>query len=443
MSDANSGQYATAPVPEEATVPGWRVGLIVASFSVALPAFLYGAESGLALGLRQAVLAALLGGIIICAGGSVTALVSVRTRLTTYLLVQRSFGQVGAGLVNLVMALVQLGWFGVNVSFFGDAVLALVDKVYGAHVQFAPIVIAGSVLMTISTAFGFRMLEKLALITVPLLAIAFGAVCIAAIQRHGIALAASNVPPVPMTFGVAVSALIGGNMVAIATMPDLTRFIRTTRGAVGAMGISYPIAAPLVTLVAALTALATGKTDIMALIVAFGFGAPALLLVIFSSWTLNALNLYSASLSLSATFPKIPPVAFTLAGGAIGAAFAVVGIINAFVPFLLALGLVIPPIAAIYVIDVLAPFGAARMKLNRSVSPTFSWPAITTWIGSVAIVVPLEYYGHSLTGVSTLDSTIVAAAAYSVVCGIRVAKYGKNSAIVQEELRAAGRDGNQ
>lgn len=415
MADVAAEQYATAPVPEHATVPGWRVALIISSFSIALPAFLYGAQAGLALGLDRAVLSAFIGGLVLCAGGCLTAVISVRTRLTTYLLVQQSFGQFGAVWVNVVMAVVQLGWFGVNVSFFAEAMLALVNQLYGAHVQLATFLIAGSVLMTVSTIYGFRMLERLALVTVPLFGVALAAVCFAAVHRHGIVLMPRFAAPVPMTFGVALSAQIGGNMVAITTMPDLTRFIRNSRGAISAMTLSYPLAAPFVMLMSALTALATGQTDIMSLIVGFGFGAPALILLVLSSWTLNALNLYSASLSLSATFPRVSPTAFTIGGGIVGAAFGLAGIINAFVPFLLALGVVIPPIAAIYVIDAFGLLDGARVARGSGASPATNWVAIATWLGSIAIVVPLDLYRHSFTGVSTLDATIVAAIAYLAV----------------------------
>ena len=414
MADPAAEQYATAPVPEHATVPWWRVALIITSFSVALPAFLYGAQVGLALGLKKAILSAFIGGFVLCAGACLTAVISVRTRLTTYLLVQKSFGRSGALAVNVVMAVVQLGWFGVNVSFFAEAMLALVNQLYGAHVQFATFLIAGSALMTVSTIYGFRMLERLALVTVPLFGVALAAVCFAAVHRHGVVLMPRTAPPVPMTFGVALSAQIGANMVAIATMPDLTRFIRGSGGAISAMTLSYPLAAPFMMLVSAATALATGQTDIMSLIVGFGFGAPALILLVLSSWTLNALNLYSASLSLSATFPRISPTAFTVTGGIVGAAFGLAGIINAFVPFLLALGVVIPPIAAIYVIDALGILGSPGVA-SGSGAGAVNWLAMATWLGSIAIVVPLDLYWRPFTGVSTLDATIVAAIAYLVV----------------------------
>lgn len=425
MADPAAEQYANAPVPEHATVPWWRVALIITSFSIALPAFLYGAQAGLALGLKKAVLSAFIGGLVLCAGGCLTAVISVRTRLTTYLLVQKSFGRSGALSVNVVMAVVQLGWFGVNVSFFAEAMQALVNQLYGAHVPFATFLIVGSVLMTVSTIYGFRMLERLALVTVPLFGVALTAVCYAAVHRHGFVLVPRIVPPVSMTFGIALSAQIGGNMVAITTMPDLTRFIRGSRGAVSAMTLSYPIAAPIMMLLSAATALATGQTDIMSLIVGFGFGAPALLLLVLSSWTLNALNLYSASLSLSATFPRISPAVFTICGGIVGAAFGLAGIINEFVPFLLALGVVIPPIAAIYVIDALGILGNSQTAPGSGAPPLVNWAAIATWLGSIAIVVPLDLYRHSFTSVSTLDATLVATVAYLTVKWFQSRVFGR------------------
>jgi len=140
------GDYASAPLPESQTVPGWRVALIIASFTFALPGFLNGAQTGLALGFGKAVLAALLAGLILCAGACLTAIISVRTRLTTYLLIQRSFGLRGASLVNIVLAVIHFCWFGVNVSFFGDAMVAAHDAGYGIPGNFSLFVIIGSVL---------------------------------------------------------------------------------------------------------------------------------------------------------------------------------------------------------------------------------------------------------------------------------------------------------
>jgi cytosine permease len=423
-STGATGQYASAPLPQHLTVAGWRVALIIASFSIALPGFLNGAQTGLALGFGKAVLAAFLAGVLLCLGACLTATISVRSRLTTYLLVQRSFGLQGAALVNIVIAIVHFCWFGVNVSFFGDAMVAAAGEVYGISGDFSLFVIIGSLLMTVSTIFGFQLLGRLALVAVPVLGAILVAVCVAAVRKHGIVLEPSVTPPVPMSFGIALSALVGGNMLTVATMPDLSRFIRTTRDAMLSMALCFPIAAPLLMISAALPALATSQTDIMKLVIGFGFGTPALFMLVLSTWTINAANLYSASLSLTATFPKVRQWAFILIGGTIGTIFALMGIINAFIPFLLVLGLIIPPIAAVYVIDGFITFRRADAAQSIEHLPAVRWHAVGTWLGSIIIAMLGYYKGWTLTTVPTLDATIMAAIAYLIILRLRARRSG-------------------
>ena len=406
-----SGDYAGTPVPENATVPGWRVALIIASFTFALPAFLNGAQTGLALGFVHAVTAAFLAGVILCAGACLTAVLSVRTRLTTYVLIQRSFGIQGAALVNIVLALIHFCWFGVNVSFFGDAMTVAHDQGYGIPGNFQIYVILGSVLITFSTIYGFKMLDRLAIIAVPLVGVILIAVCIAAIRGNAsLDFSPMDKPPVSMSFGLALSALVGGNMLTVAAMPDLSRFIKTERGAILGMALSFPLTAPLVMVVSALIALATLRTDIMQLVNDLGFGAPALVVLLVSVWTINALNLYSAGLSLAATFPKVPQRVFVIVGGIVGCCCALFGIIDHFIPFLVTLGLIIPPIAAIYVIDGFTIFHAkAEIFPER-----FRWSAIAVWLLSLAITLPVTSLGWQFTTIPALDATLLAAVLYSL-----------------------------
>lgn len=397
--------YANSPVPDSRTVNGWRVALIVTGFNIALPGFLNGAQIATALGLHQAVLVALIAGVVLCLMGCLTAIVSVRTRLTTYLLAQRSFGISGAALVNIVIALVHFGWFGVNVSFFGDAMVAATQEVLGVSGSFATFVLVGSLLMAITTIYGFRALDRLALFAVPILALILATVLVMALRRYGIVSAPDPTPPEPMSFGTALSALIGSNLVTVAAMPDLTRYVRSDRQAVVGMALSFPLATPLLMLAAAIPALASGEIDIMRLIVGFGLGVPALLVLILSTWTINAGNLYSASLSLTATFPRVAQWKFTLIAGAVGGGLAVVGIIDAFISFLLLLGAIIPPIAAIYVLD------AWR---GRSTNSPVHWPAIVTWIFAAGGALAANAGYFTLTTVPALDATLIATVIYGI-----------------------------
>jgi cytosine permease len=414
MTEQAGELHAHSPVPEGVTVPGWRVGLIVASFSIGLPDFLNGAHNALALGLWGAVSAAFLAALILCVGGCFTAVVSVRTRLSTYLLVRRSFGIGGAALINTVIALIHFCWFGVNASFFGEAMVQAAEA-NGLAGNFTLFVILGSALMTASTIIGFKALDRLAVVAVPVLAVILALVVWASLDRYGMVATPASAPAEPMGFGIAISALIGAYMLAVATMPDLSRYTRTTRGAIASMVLSFPLATPLMMTAAAIPALATGETSIMKLVTQFGFGTPVLFLLVLPTWTVNALNLYSSSLSLGTTFPRVRPWLFTVLGGTIGAAFALMGILDAFIPFLLFLGLIIPPIAAIYVIDALTIWRGADSAASIAAVPAVRWPALATWLGSIIVAVLAAYQGWTVTTVPALDATIFAALVYALV----------------------------
>jgi len=405
-------QDPRSPVPAGLTMPGWRVALIVASFSIGVPDFFNGAHNGLALGLGPAVMAALLASLILCIGCCFTAVVSVRSRLSTYPLVQRSFGVQGAALINTVIALIHYGAFGMNAAFFGEA-LGVAAKANGVPDNFTVFVLLGSVLAASATIIGIRALERLALVVVPLMAIIFFLVAKAALQQHGLVVEPSASPPVPMSFGIAVSAMVGAYMLAVATMPDLSRFIRTQRSAIGSMVLSFPVATPLMMTAAALPALATGEPSVNKLIVALGFGTPLLFALALPLITVNALNLYSSSLALSTTFPSMKPWVFTVLGAAVGTIFALMGILDYFIPFFVFLSLIVPPIAAIYVIDSFVRFRDRDPAAAKP--PAVRWEAIGVWLASLGIILAVPTERFTLTTVPALDATIIAAVGYVLV----------------------------
>lgn len=418
MTTETRDEYANSPVPKSINIAGWRVALIVSSFAIGAPDFVNGAHNALALGLPGAVLAAFLAGLALCIGSCFTAVISVRTRLSTYPLVQRSFGIYGAMIINTVIALIHYGAFGVNVSFFGEA-LVIAAQVNGLPSNFTAFVIIGSILMAGATLIGIRALERLALVIVPLIAVVFIAVAVVAVQRHGLVLEPAARPPVPMRFGIALSAVVGAYMLAVATMPDLTRYVGTERGAIASMALSFPIATPLMMLTAGLAALATGESSVNKLIVALGFGTPLLFVLALPMLTVNALNLYSSALSMSTSFPRVPGWIFTVGGAVVGTIFALAGILDYFIPFLVFLGLIIPPITAIYVIDGLTRFRHADAAESIRNLPPMHWAALAVWLVSVAVALVGEYAGFTLTTVPTLDATIVAGVGYMLILKLR------------------------
>src|SRR3546814_18571400 len=89
--------------------------------------------------------------------------------------------------------------------------VAAAHQGYGIPGDFGLFVIAGSVLITLSTIYGFKTLDRLAMVAVPLVGLILVAVCITATGAHPADLAPVQGPHAPMTFGFALSAHVGAN----------------------------------------------------------------------------------------------------------------------------------------------------------------------------------------------------------------------------------------
>jgi len=404
--DKITEDFSTTPVPAEKTVSGLRIALILIGVSIALPAFLTGVQIGDALGLKSALIAFVAGGLILAAVSSFAAIVGAESHFSTYMLVQFAFGSKGARIVNAVFTTTLFGWFGVNAALFGDAMTASVSSLYNFTGGWPVYVVIGSLLMVLTTLFGFKALDRLSQLAVPLLLlILIGVMAMAVRQANPDALFAEG--PRTMSLGLAISAVAGGIMVGAATMPDLTRYAKSRKGAVIAMFVAYGLGAPLILACAAIPSLVTGEKDLMQIILGLGLGVPALFVLIFSTWTSNAANLYSAGLSLAATFKRIRPWRLTLSAGILGIVVALSGIIDFFVPFLISLGVLIPPIAAIYVVDFLFVVRRRYDLKDIDTRPAFRWQAFVSWIAGSAVGFATAKGVLTLTTISACDALIV------------------------------------
>jgi purine-cytosine permease-like protein len=92
-----------------------------------------------------------------------------------------------------------------------------------------------------------------------------------------------------------------------------------------------------------------------------GLGAPALIVIIASSWTANNTNLYSSGLALANMFPRISRWQSTALMGALGTILAASRVTRYFGSFLLALSDLFSPLIGILLCDY---FVIRRSRLN-------------------------------------------------------------------------------
>ena len=156
-SDASS----RTPVADEETVSGVQVGIVIVGISITLPLLYSAGELVHGLGLSRAIIAAVAGALILSVMSVPAAVVGARTRLSSYMIVEHTFGYAGAKFVNFWFGLFLLGWYAVTAELFGRTLfLAAGELTSFASPEWVYTVISSGV-VTATTIYGFKAIDQL------------------------------------------------------------------------------------------------------------------------------------------------------------------------------------------------------------------------------------------------------------------------------------------
>ena len=397
--------YAGEQVPEGAQGSGWRIFFIVAGSLCGLPCFILSARVFGSLGFAQGLRAVLLGAGISALLGACSAFTGSRSRMGLAMLADHAFGPIGARAVKLVIAISLVGWFGVNIGVLGATAASALWKMSGWSVT--PLAIGLPVCVGISaiTLFGATGLERLGRVLVP---------ATAAVLSLSVYLVAPRLGTIwqlkgsgTLDFASSVSATVGSYIVGIVIQPDYGRFVRrpsqAALGAAAALGVAFP----LVLIFSSLASLTLGTPELISAMIILGFGLPALAILLLGAWIDASACLYSASLSFANQLPGIAFAKIVLAITLVGVALVFVGADKAFIPFLTALGVTLPPLATILI---LANFLVGGQSNGRA-----SIFAAGSWVGGTIVGFGTSYGALRLTGLPTLDSIVAAGAVFLIL----------------------------
>lgn len=404
--------YNRVPVPDEKTVSAWHIALIKIGIVIALPAFFTGAEIGVAMGLVDACLVIIVAALILALLAALTGTVGASSRLSTSMILQFSFGIHGAKFVNFILATTLLGWFGVTTALFGHTLNDLVISTLDIRLVPTLYMFLGGLLMIVTTVFGFKALQKLSNFVVPLLLIGIVVVSYISTQQGEFYPLMLTTGDGSLSIGLGISALVGGMVVGVTIFPDLTRYARSSVHGRAAAGLSYGLGVPFVLITVAIPSIVTGEKDLLLIMLSLGLGITSLLVLIITAWTTNAGNLYSSSLVLATIFQAVEKWKICIAAGLIGTVFAVSGITEYFLSFLILLGVCIPPIVGIY----LADFYFIRNKqydlLKLKQVPAINIEAFIAWLLGISVASMTSRDIISLTTIPSCDAVLTAFSVY-------------------------------
>ena len=431
----DKSEFAAVPIREDQLVAWPRVAAISAMVGFSLPTFLTGLEVFAGLSPESAMWTLLWGSILVVIIGSIMGYIGAVDRMSSYLLVRVTFGDKGAALVNIAFAISLMGWFGLNINLFMDTVGRLALDLWGLNIPKVLLAILASTCMTLTTLIGFKAINWLSVLLIPILIIVTALFARSAFSSYEwLDFMAMNTPARAignnaMSIGDGISWVVGGVIIGAVILPDITRFIRQRSGAIYTAVSNYLIVNILVMAVAGLAGVSAGvysgyfdadgvtRTDvILKLMLDVNLGIGAFIIIIAGSWVLNSLNLYSTVLSTKATFPKLNTKWLTIILGAIGVIAALLNILGAFETFLWYLSIVFVPVAGVLIVDRLFVRPAAYRLETLENNNYLNISAFLAWaIGAAVAILADRGTISTLTNIGALDALLLSAVIYFVV----------------------------
>lgn len=413
-NEANLVQdFELEPVPQDKR-KGWgKLSIVWIGGIVALSATALGGALGGGLSMTDAVIASFVGCFILAILSALCCVVGAKTGLSTSLVSMFALGRYGSYAVSVIVAIALFGWFGVQLDLFGTSLHNVIVDVFNLNINPKILVVIGGILMTTTAFIGYKAIEKLSLIAVPLLGILLVGSLIKVMNGKSFSeVTAAPIMGDPLTIGLSISLIIGSLAIGAIIGPDISRYAKSPKDAIIASFVGFFVGFSIVLIIAAILAKATAQVDIVSIMLGLGWGTGAMLVLILAQWTTNDNNLYSSALGFSVIFKKTPKYILTIAAGFIGTMMAVGGIYDNFIPFLVFLSALIPPIGGIYVGD----FIMNRKKYhfeNLSAMKNLHFVSISIWIIATLIAFmttpsPNGFGLFTLTGASGFDAFIVA-----------------------------------
>lgn len=410
----SADDYSKTKVPQNKTVHGIHIASIIVGIGVTLPTFFLGAEVTQAIGLSNAFWVFIGVNFVLGILCSITAIIGNRTRLSTYMLLHFSFGKKGTLFINFLIGITLLGWYAVTVEIFGEALTDAFKHLLNVDFPLYASIISGSILMTLTSIYGFKVIDRFSAFAVPLMVVFLIYVLYIATSENSISSLLNIEGNNEMTIIQAISAIVGMTILTPVLMPDYSRFARTDKDSLISV-LGLVIGFPLILLAGAIPSLITGEIDIMKIMISLSLTIPAFIILVFSTWTTNTSNLYSTQLTLATVFKKQKHTTLGLVASVIGTLVAVIGIATYFIDLLSVLSILIPPISAIFIADFFFINKQQYDLKDFDKLPDYDIPAISSWVISCFIAY-LGYYNYlTITSISFFDSFIVAFILYIVL----------------------------
>lgn len=400
-------EFEHTPVPIEHRKPLRSVAAVWFGFPMVLTSAVIGGLITAQLGFKTGALAMLLGNLLLFLVVGLLSYDAGRTGMNFSLTAQKTFGRSGYYIISGLLSTVVIGWFALQVGLTG----ATMNGSFGASLLWMTLI--GGILYVIITYIGIKALSFLGWIAAPLYVL-MAIIAVVFAIKNGNSDIWGYQPSAgvsAMSFGGAVTLVFAGFADSGTMTADFTRWAKNGREGLLSTIYAFPIGNLIAELVGGIV-VATGVLpnaissggDFMPVLVGHGplLTILAILFVFINLGSVGTHCLYNGAVGWShMTGKKMRMI--TIIIGIVGLIAAISGIWNHFMDWLVLLGVIIPPIGAIIIMDRLV-FHKKNSESPRNWRPV----AFVAWILSSILSLLVNFYApeYSVAVVGLISAAI-------------------------------------
>lgn len=343
--------YAVTNVPLDKRKTSIPIFVVLLGFCFLSITMETGASIAHCFAWKDLILILLAGSLILALYTGLMTMLGARTGLSTVVLSRFALGNWGAKWADLLLGATQVFWFAVQTAYFSDLFIKGLNLSESLYI---PITAVFSLAMGFTVLKGNKGLEIISYIAlIPFVYLVFKVPTMAVHAAGGFSALAEIVPDGlgEMTVLGAITSVIGTFASGGTNCTNWTRYAKSPIKGFFIGFFAFFIGTIVMVGTGMLGGLALNATDMITVLIKLGIVVMAIIILILNIWTTNASTAYAYGMAGAELFNDQNKSKYVFWGTIIAAILAVVNVYNFFVPFLVFLGVFIPPLGAIVLAD--------------------------------------------------------------------------------------------
>lgn len=382
------------------------IALVLFSFTFFTGTMFAGGKIGVAFEFTDILWIVVIGNLLLGAYAATLGFISARSGLNTVLMGRFCFGNWGSKLSDFILGFAELGWFA-----WGTATLAIsLGKILGfSDSLLIPLMVLFGLGFSITAIVGFKGLEYLSRVSIPLMFILLVTSIVLATKEIGGWTGLTSVQPTEtLTFATAITMVFGTFASGATQITNWTRMSKSGKIAIWACLVSFVIGNGLMVLAGAWMAIVYQQPDIVEVLVLQGLSVAAVVMLCLNLWTIQGPAIYSVSTAACHMVRSERRKTMVLVAAVAGIILAAAGMYELLIPFLLLLGAIIPPLGGVIMADYWIRHKGKYPLLAEANIPNFNWIGLIAYFTG-AIVAYVSPWIAPIVGI------VVACSIYSVL----------------------------